>query len=329
MQKQFALLDKLKDGRTHSGQTLADEIGITRAAVWHQIKQLQDLGIDIHAVSGKGYRLPDGYEFLDSNDIRAACAAHTASELGTIEVAQSIDSTNERLLKLTTTEDVHRRVCLAEYQTAGRGRRGASWLAPPGSGICLSLAWRFQETPNAIGALSLVIGLAVQRAVCSLGAEGVAVKWPNDLYIEQNKPAKIAGILIEMRSELAGPSMVVIGLGLNIHLSKEARKKIDQRASDLASVSDEPPGRNATAGRVLAEILLALEQFTEQGFAPFIEQWQRVDFLNGRNIKLHINNETVEGLARGVDENGLLQLEISKGGRRSMQGFFAGHVELL
>lgn len=329
MQKQFVLLHKLKDGRTHSGQALADDIGITRAAVWHQVKQLQELGIDIHAVSGKGYRLPGGYEFLDAERIRAVSAAHTEIPLGVIEVEQSLDSTNERLLKLSTSEDVHRRVCLAEYQTAGRGRRGASWLAPPGSGLCLSIAWRFQETPSAIGALSLVIGLAVQKAVSALGADGVAVKWPNDLYIEQQQPAKIAGILIEMRSELAGPSIVVIGLGLNIQLSHEVRKKIDQQASDLASVCEQPPGRNETAGRVLAEILSALEEFAISGFSPFREHWQQVDFLNGRKINLHVNNQAVTGTACGVDENGLLKLEIAKQGANSIQTFFAGHVELL
>jgi len=335
MHKQFALLHKLQDGLTHSGQTLADEIGITRAAVWHQIKQLQEMGIDIHTVSGKGYRLPGGYEFLDSEKIGRQWPEHIAAKLGSIEVEQTIDSTNERLIKLAASEDIHGRICLAEYQTAGRGRRGASWLAPPGSGLCLSIAWRFQTTPAEIGALSLVIGLAVQRAVSALGAKGVGVKWPNDLYIEENpnssstRPAKIAGILIEMRSELAGPSMVVIGLGLNLSLSTEIRAKIDQQASDLASVCEGPLSRNETAGRVIQEILLALEEFSVSGFKSFREQWDQVDFLNGRSIKLHVNKEAVEGIARGVDENGFLKLAVGGLGNTNLQTFFAGHVELL
>jgi len=326
MHKLFALLKKLQDGRSHSGQALADEIGVTRSAVWQQIKQLQDMGIDIHAVSGKGYRLPSGYEFLNADLIGSHWLTEIASKLTQIDIEKITDSTNERLLSASATEDVHGRVFLAEYQTAGRGRRGASWLAPPGSGLCLSIAWRFQETPKAIGALSLVIGLAVRHALVGLGATGVSVKWPNDIYIEDDRgPAKIAGILIEMRSELAGPSLVVIGLGLNVLLSAAQRAAIDQNASDLASVCNDPPGRNATAGAVVQEIITALEAFGGSGFAPFREQWQQADFLKGRSIKLHINNAAVTGIVQGVDENGLLKLQVGN----EEQTHFAGHVELL
>ena len=139
MQKLFALLAKLQDGRSHSGQVLAENIGLTRGAVWSQIKQLQELGIDIHAVSGKGYRLPGGYEFLNAEKIRRDWPQQVADSVSQVETVHVTDSTNERLLAAATEQDIHGRVFLSEYQTAGRGRRGASWLAPPGSGLCLSL----------------------------------------------------------------------------------------------------------------------------------------------------------------------------------------------
>ena len=319
-------MEKLQDGRSHSGQHLAAEMGVTRAAVWQQIKNLQEMGIDIHAVSGKGYRLPGGYEFLDQQTIESRLPRAVATAISTVEVNQVIDSTNERLLVAATKEDVHGRVCIAEYQTAGRGRRGARWLAPPGSGLCLSLAWRFTNPPEAMGALSLVVGLAVRRALVALGASGVSVKWPNDIYIEDAQgPAKIAGILIEMRSELAGPSMVVIGLGINIEISNNTREQIDQSASDLASVCDAAPGRNETASLVIAEIVDSLQHFNHQGFVPFIPQWEEADFLKGRKIKLHVHDSAVVGEAEGVDDNGLLKINVAG----EVKSFFAGHVELL
>ncbi|MGR8948707.1 MAG: biotin--[acetyl-CoA-carboxylase] ligase [Gammaproteobacteria bacterium] len=326
MQKIFALLEKLQDGRSHSGQDLADEIGVTRAAIWQQIKNLQEMGIEIHAVSGKGYRLPGGYEFLDAQAIRDQWTDDVASSVSSIEINQVIDSTNERLLVAATHEDVHGRACLTEYQTAGRGRRGARWLAPPGSGLCLSLAWRFTDPPEAMGALSLVVGLATRRALLAIGADAIQVKWPNDIYIEDERgPAKIAGILIELRSELAGPSMVVIGLGINIHISQSTREQIDQSASDLASVCDDIPGRNATASSVIAEIVQCLKQFEAHGFGAFAGEWREADFLRGRKIKLHVHDSAVVGEVLGVNDDGLLKLNV--GGE--IQTHFAGHVELL
>ena len=326
MQKLFALLHKLQDGLSHSGQALADDMGLTRSAVWSQIKQLQDLGIDIHAVSGKGYRLPGGYEFLDADKIRRQWPQAVAADVTHIDVVQVTDSTNERLLAAATENDVHGHVFLSEYQTAGRGRRGASWLAPPGSGLCLSLAWRFSEPPEAMGALSLVVGLSVRRALLAVGGRGISVKWPNDIYIEDERgPAKIAGILIELRSELSGPSMVVIGLGLNLVLNQNIRRQIDQNASDLASVCEAAPGRNEVAGLVIAEIIKSLKKFSVRGFSEFLAEWRAADFLIGRQIKLHIHDKAVVGEALGVNEHGLLLLKVGD----ETQRHFAGHVELL
>ena len=326
MQKLFALLAKLQDGRSHSGQVLAENIGLTRGAVWSQIKQLQELGIDIHAVSGKGYRLPGGYEFLDAEKISRDWPQLVADSITQVETVHVTDSTNERLLAASTEQDIHGRVFLSEYQTAGRGRRGASWLAPPGSGLCLSLAWRFANPPEALGALSLVVGLAVRRALTALGGRDIQVKWPNDIYIEDARGyAKIAGILIELRSELAGPSMVVIGLGLNLALSRAIREKIDQNASDLASVCDEPPGRNQTAGLVIEEIIKSLLRFNDKGFGDFLSEWRSADFLKGHQIKLHMHNNAVVGEALGVDDQGLLLMNVAG----EVQSHFAGHVELL
>lgn len=199
-------------------------------------------------------------------------------------------------------------------------------MAPPGSGLCMSLAWRFTNPNEAMGSLSLVIGLAVRRALLSLGAVGIKVKWPNDIYIDEGSgPAKIAGILIELRSELAGPSMVVIGLGLNLHLNPEVRRQIDQNVADLSSVCEDMPSRNETVSAICREVIRDLEQFSVSGFKHFIDEWREADFLYGRKIKLHIHNEALVGDVLGVDENGLLIMNVAG----DMKTLFAGHVELL
>ncbi|MGE3773448.1 MAG: HTH domain-containing protein, partial [Gammaproteobacteria bacterium] len=156
MDKSYDLLAALADGRAHSGASLAARLHVSRAAVWNRVKRLQALGVDNYAVRGKGYQLARGFEFLNEHAIRHALAPDVAAEIGSITVSQVTDSTNQRLLELVPTAGVHGHAWLAEYQTAGRGRRGDRWLAPPGSAVCLSLGWRFESPPKDLSALSLV-----------------------------------------------------------------------------------------------------------------------------------------------------------------------------
>ena len=229
MQKAFALLEWLQDGRTHSAEDIAQHLGVTRAAVWHHVKRLKAEGVRIHAVRGKGYRIPGGYEFLDCREIELAFTPATRGAIRALHLDRVTDSTNQRLLDLAGDEDIHGIAWLAEYQTCGRGRRGGNWLAPPGSGLCLSLGWCFDAPSSSMSALSLVAGIALIRVLTQLGATSVALKWPNDIYFGDRK---LAGILIEMRAEFGAPCTVVIGLGMNIALSRDARARIDEPVTD-------------------------------------------------------------------------------------------------
>lgn len=319
MDKSYDLLAALADGRAHSGASLAARLHVSRAAVWNRVKRLQALGVDIYAVRGKGYQLARGFEFLNEHAIRHALAPEISAEIGTITVSQVTDSTNQRLLELVPTAGVHGHAWLAEYQTAGRGRRGDRWLAPPGSAVCLSLGWRFESPPKDLSALSLVVGIASAEALIGLGARELGLKWPNDLVV---RGRKLAGILIEMRSELGGPCSVVIGIGVNVALGEDVRAKIDQPSTSLADCCARLPARNLVAAALIAALVARLRVFAEEGFAPQAAAWRALDALAGREVELTLPDRLVRGVARGVDAHGMLQIEHN--GR--LDTFLSGHL---
>lgn len=319
MDKSYALLAALADGRAHSGASLAAQLKISRAAVWNRVKRLQALGVDIYAVRGKGYQLARAFEFLNEHAIRHVLPAVAAAAIGAITVSRVTDSTNQRLLELVPTAGVHGHAWLAEYQTAGRGRRGDRWLAPPGSAVCLSLGWRFDSPPQDLSALSLVVGIAIAQALIGLGARELGLKWPNDLVV---RGRKLAGILIEMRSEPGGSCSVVIGIGVNVALGDDVRAQIDQPSLSLADCCARLPARNLVAAALIAALVERLRAFAAEGFEPQAAAWRALDALAGREVELTLPDRRIRGIARGVDAHGMLQIEHN--GR--LETFLSGHL---
>ncbi len=319
--KSFELLARLSDGQTHSGESLAHALSITRGAVWNRVQRLQARGVDIFAVTGKGYRLAQPYEFLNAEIIRARLQPETAARLAEVACVTETDSTNQRLLERIPRARVHACALFAEYQTAGRGRRGDVWIAPPGSGLCGSLGWRFDAPPPTMSALSLAIGVAVANTAATCGAGGVQLKWPNDVLLDGRK---LAGILIEMRAEYGGPSTVVIGIGLNTAIPAAVRAKITQPVADLSEALGAAPSRNTLAATLLDHVVDTLARFAADGFAPFVPAWQRYDGLVGRAVQLELPDRKVIGTARGVDAGGMLVIEH----HGQHEKFLSGHVRL-
>ncbi len=318
MRRAFALLELLSDGAEHAGAELAQALGVTRAAVWHQVAQLREQGLMIEAIRGHGYQMRGGFEALTAERIRTQLTDNARATL-TIETVVVTDSTNERLLAALNDGDIHGRVLLAEYQTAGRGRRGDRWVSPPGSGLCLSLAWRFDQPPATFSALSLVVGMAIAESLRGMGVHGAMLKWPNDILCHNGK---LAGILIEMRAEAGGPCCTVIGIGINVQMSAASRALISQPVEDFLHASGSYVSRNRLAAVLLSALARTLPQFGRDGFAPFRADWQRYDALNGSAVKLELPNRVVVGTARGVDEHGALIIEQ---GDRS-ESFVSGHL---
>lgn len=258
-------------------------------------------------------------EPLDQAAILGALAEWPASRLRHFELHPEIASTSDRLLAVTDLPPRRFDVCLAEYQTAGRGRRGRHWLAPPGSGLCLSLNWCFREPPAAISALSLAAGVAVLRALARLSCKGLGLKWPNDLLHEGRK---LGGVLIDLQGGAAGPAYVVVGVGLNLRLPGMARAAAATdglEVTDLAALG-EPPSRNALAAALIGELAQMLEEFGARGMAAFAEEWRAADALANRRVRVQSGEQVTEGVARGVDGDGALLLETGGQERRIRHG---------
>ena len=314
------LLVLLADGRLHSGQWLAKELAVSRAAVWKGVKRLRDLGVPVLALARRGYRLTSSVEMLDAQRIRAAMNPRRLEQLLGIELLFEVDSTNTRLLGKAPPPAGRADACLSELQHAGRGRRGRRWIAPFGAGVALSVAWTFRDGAGALAALSLAVGVAVARALGRAGARGVALKWPNDLWFEDRK---IGGVLIELRAEAGGPAHVVIGVGVNVALTVEARRDIEAGGNVVAAVADAcgaAPSRNLLVGAILDELLSMLGEFEREGFAAFREAWTALDALAGRPVRVLLAADAVCGRSRGVDRDGALLLETEDGVRRFVSG---------
>lgn len=310
----------LSSGEFTSGETLAERLGVSRSAVWKATGTLKGLGATLHAVRNRGYRLVAGGEPLDATRIRARLPREIERHISQLDVAWSVDSTNTVLLARPNPPADFSEVLLAEFQTHGRGRRGRTWIAPPGGAICLSLSWTFQQAPEDLGALGLAVGVCVLRALKEFDLRGVTLKWPNDILIEGRK---LGGILIDLRAESAGPACVVIGLGLNVALGSTLLKKIATLglpATDLVTAGMEQPCRNSLTAAVTAAILRALPQFERQGLRPFVGEWRSADVLHGRPVDVHASDGVARGLARGIDVHGALLIETAQGVRRYLSG---------
>jgi BirA family biotin operon repressor/biotin-[acetyl-CoA-carboxylase] ligase len=317
---------ELSDGQFHSGEALAQALGVSRSAVWKTVESLRDLGATLHAVRNRGYRLAKSSEPLAAERILAKISDTVRGHVRSLEVAWTVGSTNTELLARENPPNGASEVMLAEYQTAGRGRRGRAWLAPPGGAICLSLSWTFRDVPADLGALGLVIGVCELRALRELGVSGAKLKWPNDVLVDERK---MGGILIELRAESGGPACVVIGIGLNVALGAPLLAKIAETgiaATDLVTAGLAEPSRNAVAGALVDSCVRGLLEFERDGLRPFVENWRDADALQGKMVDVRgAVGEVTRGLARGVDLHGALLVETADEG---LKKFVSGDVSV-
>lgn len=297
-----------------SGDALAREAGITRAAVWKRIRALRAAGVEIEARPGRGYALARTPDLLDAQALRAALPAAVAASLASLEVAWSLDSTNSELLRRPPPA-TGVAVLLAERQTAGRGRLGRAWASPLGAQVCLSLRRGFAGGLARLGGLSLVAGVAVAEALRGCGHAEVGLKWPNDLVADGRK---LGGLLVEGGGEHGGPVHAVVGIGINVDLGPA--DGIDQPWTDLARLGGRVPSRNAVAIAVLDALLPALELFDEEGLAPFLDRYAALDVLAGHPVRVLDSRGDFEGQALGLAADGALRVATSAGERRVHAG---------
>ncbi|ATV44467.1 bifunctional biotin--[acetyl-CoA-carboxylase] ligase/biotin operon repressor BirA [Pectobacterium brasiliense] len=292
------LIKILSDGEFYSGELLGEMMGMSRAAINKHIQTIRDWGIDIFTVTGKGYSLPAPMQLLDEEVI----LKHLPE--GGVTVLPVVDSTNQYILERLDTLSSGD-ACLAEYQQSGRGRRGRQWFSPFGANLYLSLYWRLEQGPAAAVGVSLVIGIVMAEVLHKLGADGVRVKWPNDLYL---KDRKLAGILVELTGKTGDAANLVIGAGINLQMREPAPDTINQGWINLQEAGIEI-NRNTLASTLISELRSALAVFELQGLEPFIPRWEKLDNYFNRPIRLIIGNREIHGIDRGIDRQGALLLE--------------------
>jgi BirA family biotin operon repressor/biotin-[acetyl-CoA-carboxylase] ligase len=310
------LLQILSDGNFHSGEELGTQLGVTRAAVWKQLKKLESLNIPLSSVKGKGYRLSDAIQLLDEAIIKD----NISGRLDCLDVLLNTESTNSYLLDKASDHMGKRYAVLAEKQESGRGRRGRTWVSPFGKNIYLSMLWSFSGGIGSLEGLSLVIAIAVEKALAELGVDDAKLKWPNDVYLNNKK---LAGILLEVSGEYSGYCQVVIGIGLNINLSEFDAKNIDQPWAQLSEHLKDTD-RNTVAAVMINHLIKAIEEFDKNGFAAFKDYWLERDAFINKEVDLILPNLVRSGVARGVNGKGELLLETAKG----LESINAGELSL-
>jgi BirA family biotin operon repressor/biotin-[acetyl-CoA-carboxylase] ligase len=228
-----------------------------------------------------------------------------------LRVVDIIDSTNTALLAQAMSGAPSGTCLVAELQTAGRGRRGRAWHSAVGASLTFSLLWRFESGAASLGGLSLVVGLAVANALRALGL-AAQLKWPNDILFRNQK---LGGILIETQGDMLGPTVAVVGIGINVRLPDSMKAAIDQPVTDIAAAMMEsavtPPAmnRNALLAAVLTQLVALLDQFQRSGFAPLRDQWRALNAHQGQMVDVHAPNETYTAKLIDVALDGGLMVE--------------------
>ena len=310
----LALLRRLADGGWHSGTALAQQLGLSRAAVWKQLQGLARWGVEVQAQRPRGYRLAGGLDLIDLPRLRSLLAGSAAGQQPLLHF-DTLASTNAHLLARIGAGEGGG-VCLAEHQMAGRGRRGRAWHSPFGRNLYLSVAQAFDSAPAALAGLSLAIGAALAQALSALGVAGLGLKWPNDLLCDGQK---LAGVLIELQGDTQGPCWVVVGIGLNVNMDRADAGAIDQPWTSLVRASGRAWDRTALAAQLVADVSQLMAAYPTQGLAPWRDVYARFDVLAGRPVQVDWAGERIAGVARGVDASGALLVDC-EGQRRALWG---------
>ena len=292
-----------------------------------ELDALAELGV---RVDEERARLEPDIELLSAASIRERLAPATLAWLRDLEIRAHIASTNTSLLARATQGGIAGQVLAAEVQTAGRGRRGRNWLSPFGRNLAVSIGVAIARPVAEIGALSLVVGVAVRRALVEHGLTGVALKWPNDILLHGRK---VAGILIELVRAVA-PVEVVIGIGVNVGCAARVAERIDQSIADVAEQIDGPT-RNALLARTLDQVVAACHGFDAAGFERFRDEWNDAHFYRGAQVVVtpadtggseHVSKSVASFAGRVLDvgADGALRIETADG----VRAFTGGEVTM-
>jgi len=235
-------------------------------------------------------------------------------------------STNSVMMKKASEGLPHASCIATNIQTAGKGRRGRKWVSELGENLTFSFLWRFNQGAAMLSGLSLVVGIALIRTFKQLGINQALLKWPNDVLIFHEKTyKKLAGILIELQGDMDGQSLAVIGIGINLNISKKQIKKIDQPAIDLQTITQESMNPNNLIALIIKELARVLSEFELNGFSSLKEEWVMSHAFHEKVISLTKGDgQNVTGKVTDISDEGSLILQTNQG----QQNFSSGEVVL-
>ncbi len=297
------LLSILSSGEYFSGVLLGEKLGVSRTAIWKMMAKIEELGVDVECVKGKGYRVKGGLDLIEKDIVNRLCCR---DQVAFCDVLLDVESTSSYLMEKMARNALADNVfgfCLSERQTKGRGRRGRQWVSPFGQNIYLSASYFFPGDVSGLAGLSLSIGIAIAELLMDVGVSGVQLKWPNDLIIGGKK---LGGILVELSGEMTQGCMVSIGIGLNVGMRASEIDTIDQ---PWASLIEEGVSirRSQLAAKLIEDIVAAVTQFNERGFAEFFPLWQQYDYLKGK--QLAVVGADISGIGAGINESGEMLIQ--------------------
>lgn len=297
-----AVLALLTDNEFHSGEELGAALGVTRAAVWKKLKKLEAIGLTVHSVKGRGYRLPSPIELLSEVSLRE----NGLSDAVSIELPFETESTNQYAKHYIDEGRPLPVLVSVERQTKGKGRRGRQWESGVAKNLTFSFAWRFDNGPSVVEGLSLAAGVAVARVLKKIGIPNPGLKWPNDVQVDGQK---VCGILLEMVAD-QDVCHVIIGIGLNVEMDDAFMVNVEQPWTDLVSRVKPRPSRNYILAELSKELIEVCKLFEDgHGMKHFQHHWQAYDVLFNQSVTVSSITKQRKGVAKGIDQKGALLLE--------------------
>jgi BirA family biotin operon repressor/biotin-[acetyl-CoA-carboxylase] ligase len=313
---------KEAQGNWVSGEELSRKLGITRTAIWKQACSLRNEGYIIDSSTRKGYLLREALDRLLPAEIEASLRSKRLGQRIVFE--KEVDSTNRLARDLAIAGAVEGTLVVAESQTGGRGRRGRSWFSPPGEGICLSLILRPRFQPAEAPKMTLLAGVALAETLIPIVPSRVTIKWPNDVLAGGKK---VAGILIEIATEIDNIDYMIVGVGLNVNTPLESfPEELRKRATSLAAEIGCPVRRVEILGAFLERFERYYDLLGREGFGPVIQRWRELSDMAGRRIRVHSFNGSLEGTIAGIDDDGILLLTGADG---AVERVISGDVEFI
>jgi len=304
MQKK--ILTALRSGSGYvSGEQLSGTLNISRSAVWKHIDQLRVQGYEIVAVPHLGYQLKSAPDKLFSWEVQDKLKTKVIGRQ--LVYRESVLSTMDEAFELAVKGAEEGTVVCADVQGKGRGRMGRAWSSPSGKGVYLSVVLRPKMPPSQVARLTLLSAVAVCEAVNRVSNVDAGIKWPNDLLV---KGKKLAGILTELNAEFDRVRFVVIGIGINVHAS---RNHLPSMATSLKQELKQNFSRIVIAQEVLRSLEFWYTRMLKEGFSGVLERWKELSLTIGRRVCLRGSEGLQKGEAIGLDEDGGLMVRLDSG----------------